>query len=165
MTTKVTLNYLHEPTLPAINFHIDANDPVPLLAILRRAMGSSMGHLPLVDLTRFKGSPGVPVVDHLDARIARLIEAEPRQFDMATWTGSNEKCGTTHCRGGWAIALAGEAGTELLDRECPYVTAAAIYIASTGRMPRFFAHDYEALADIRAQATLDPLPPTFQETP
>lgn len=64
-------------------------------------------------------------------------------------------CGTTHCRAGWAIHLAGEAGYKLENELGPAVAGALIYQASDPnleRVPDFFANHQEALADIRAKA-------------
>jgi len=67
---------------------------------------------------------------------------------MATW----HQCETTHCRAGWAITLAGEAGQELEAKYGPQRAGAMIYRASTGRVPHFFATDARAMEDIRACA-------------
>jgi hypothetical protein len=59
------------------------------------------------------------------------------------------KCNTTHCRAGWAITLAGEKGKELEARFGPEDAGRRIYLASTGRVPFFYASNEAALADIR----------------
>ena len=64
-------------------------------------------------------------------------------------------CGTTHCRAGWVIVLAGDAGRTL---EWVYGTPAAaalIYIASDpkiGKMPDFYCDNETALADMKERA-------------
>lgn len=40
------------------------------------------------------------------------------------------RCGTTHCRAGWVVALAGEEGAELKSSAEKHSAAALIYIAS-----------------------------------
>jgi hypothetical protein len=84
----------------------------------------------------------VPIVEDLDRKMYEATK--DGNFDMASW-----HCGTTHCRAGWAITLAGEAGAKL---ETAVGSAAAgryIYEASTGRpAPDFYATTKSALADI-----------------
>ena len=102
--------------------------------------------------------PEVPVVEHLDAKILEHIEAKTLMLDMGNWHGEGptgeeatvEACGTTHCRAGSAIHLAGEAGYAL-ERKLGSTEEAgrAIYLASTGRAPDFFGSNKRALADIR----------------
>ena len=90
--------------------------------------------------------PKVPVVDQLDAKILARVEANPLCFDMGT---VHNTCKTTHCRAGHAVDLAGTAGYAL-EAELGWEAAGrAIYIASTGRAPWFYASDENALADIR----------------
>ena len=110
--------------------------------------------------------PDVPVVAHLDAQILRHIEVGKLLFDMDNWHGEGptgveatvEACGTTHCRAGSAIHLAGEAGYAL-ERKLGSAEEAgrAIYLASTGRAPYFFGSNERALADIRRCAAEDPV--------
>jgi hypothetical protein len=111
--------------------------------------------------------PSVPVVQHLDARIERGIDTGAIALDMGNWHGlgpsgveaTPEACGTTHCRAGSAVYLAGEAGYAL-ERELGSAEEAgrAIYLASTGRVPYFYSSNDRALADIRRCAEADPLP-------
>jgi hypothetical protein len=88
--------------------------------------------------------PEVPVIPHLDAVILGAIETGGT-LDMSTW----HQCATTHCRAGWAITLAGEAGQKLEEKYGPERAGGMIYKASTGRIPHFFATNADALADIR----------------
>jgi hypothetical protein len=85
----------------------------------------------------------VPVVEDLDRKMYEATKGG-ENFDMNSW-----HCGTTHCRAGWAITLAGEAGAKL---EAALGSANAgryIYEASTGRpAPDFYATTNNALADI-----------------
>jgi len=92
--------------------------------------------------------PEVPVVPNLDRQILDRIERSGSSLDMADW----HTCETTHCRAGWAIALAGEDGRRLEAERGPFYAGAAIYRASTGRVPHFFASNSEALEDLRARA-------------
>jgi uncharacterized protein YjbI with pentapeptide repeats len=100
--------------------------------------------------------PEVPVVEQLDAKILAAVESGKGRLEMSGWHGNNprnadgEACGTTHCRAGWAIHLAGKAGYELEDRFDPAIAGRMIYLASTGRAPHFYERSNEiALADIR----------------
>jgi hypothetical protein len=65
-------------------------------------------------------------------------------LDMSQWD-----CGTSHCRSGWAITLAGVTGKELEDHFGPDLAGRVIYLASTGSIPDFFCGTEEALADIK----------------
>ena len=95
--------------------------------------------------------PNVPVVEHLDARILAAVDSGG-SLEMSDW----HVCETTHCRAGWAVHLAGEAGYAL-ERTLGGTEYAgrAIYRASTGRSPYFFASTEEALEDLRRCAAED----------
>jgi hypothetical protein len=94
---------------------------------------------------RFRSrNPQVPVIEQIDAKILEAIELGGA-LDMSHW----HTCETTHCRAGWAIHLAGEAGAKLEKERGPFHAGAMIYRASTGRAPHFFARDADALEDIR----------------
>lgn len=88
-----------------------------------------------------------PVIPNLDDAILAAIESSGA-LNMNTW----HTCETTHCRAGWAIHLAGQAGKMLEDRIGPSAAGALIYYASTGSVPDFYASTDAALADIRACA-------------
>jgi len=94
-------------------------------------------------------NPDVPVVENLDSRILQAVTVGGGKLDMGAW----HTCETTHCRAGWAVHLAGAAGYEL-ERKLgdPMLAGRAIYRASTGRVPHFFATSTNALADITACA-------------
>jgi Pentapeptide repeats (8 copies) len=95
---------------------------------------------------RFRArNPDVPVIPDIDARILSILESGKGKLYMATW----HQCETTHCRGGWAVTLAGPAGAALEEKYGTQRAAAMIYRASTGRTPHFFASDERALEDIR----------------
>jgi hypothetical protein len=96
-------------------------------------------------------------VKHLDAKILARIEAGGC-LKMSAW----HICGTTHCRGGWAVVIAGEAGRTLEFLQGTQAAANWIYAASRPgmKLPNFGGSqdDDEVLADIRRCAALDPLP-------
>jgi len=105
-----------------------------------------------------RGGPGgvleIPIVPDLDAAIHAQVcgAGAPGTLDMASW----HTCETTHCRAGWAIHLAGEAGRNLEDAIGSCAAAALIYHASTGRVPDFYASCADALADICQLAEVKP---------
>jgi len=94
--------------------------------------------------------PDVPVVEGLDGKMLERIDGG-RLLDMGNWHNASgmKGCGTTHCRGGHAIDLAGPSGYELEARFGVKAAARMIYRASTGRSPHFFASQERALEDIR----------------
>jgi Pentapeptide repeats (8 copies) len=89
--------------------------------------------------------PYAPKIPDLDKKIWEAINAGGK-LKMDNW----HTCQTTHCRGGWAIVMAGEAGKVLenIFGE-PLIAATLIYHASTGKVPDFFASNEDALADIK----------------
>ena len=97
-----------------------------------------------------ESNPDVPVIESLDAQILARIDADPNALDMSTW----HSCETTHCRAGWAIAIAGEPGYELERKFGPHHAGRMIYLASTGRAPHFFGSNEAALADIKRCAAI-----------
>lgn len=105
------------------------------------------------NLTGAVGLPDVPVVADIDAKILAAIEAGGELY-MKNW----HSCATTHCRAGWAITIAGEAGLELERKTSPYLAGRLIYEASRSGVPcpDFFATDEEAMADLRRCAGVAP---------
>ncbi len=76
-------------------------------------------------------------------------------LDMSSW---HSLCGTTHCRAGWAVALAGDAGRTLEWAYGTPVAAALIYIASDPeleKVPNFYCENEEALADMKRLADME----------
>jgi uncharacterized protein YjbI with pentapeptide repeats len=92
----------------------------------------------------------IPIIPNIDAAILAAIEAPGNALDMSKW----HTCETTHCRAGWAITLAGEAGKALEEELSPVTAGALIYAASRPgkRIPDFYATNEDALADLRACA-------------
>ena len=74
-------------------------------------------------------------------------------LDMSDW-----HCGTSHCRAGWVVTLAGEGGKAL---EWAYGTptaAALIYAASDPQLkkiPNFYCDNEAALADMKRLADME----------
>ena len=92
----------------------------------------------------------MPVIASIDAAILAAIEAPGHALDMKMW----HTCGTTHCRAGWAITLAGEAGAALERAIGSAAAGTLIYAASRPNqpVPDFYASNEDALADLRACA-------------
>ena len=74
---------------------------------------------------------------------------------MAQW--HDPDCQTTHCRAGWAIALAGDSGRALEAKYGPAAAGALIYAKSRPGVPipDFNADNEAALADIKAHAGVE----------
>jgi hypothetical protein len=70
--------------------------------------------------------------------------------------GDWHKCAKTHCRAGWAVTLAGEAGAALESFYDTPLAAMMIYDASDPAFKinpaRFFDENDEALADMKRLA-------------
>lgn len=92
------------------------------------------------------GLPDAPVVPNIDADILAELEAGGK-LDMSSW----HSCATTHCRAGWAVVLAGEAGRKLEEATSTYLAGYLIYKASRPDVPPpdFFATNEEAMKDLK----------------
>jgi hypothetical protein len=87
----------------------------------------------------------VPTVENLHRRVYEAVRDDPAaRLDMSDW----HKCETKHCRAGWAIHLAGEAGRQFEDKVGVHTAGALIYLKNTGMVPDFFCDNATALADI-----------------
>ena len=95
--------------------------------------------------------PYAPKIAGLEAQILNAVTSGAGTLNMESW----HTCETTHCRAGWAIQLAGEAGRVLESVFGPSVAGALIYQASCGYVPDFHASGADALADIRARAAVE----------
>jgi len=97
--------------------------------------------------------PPVPVVPDIDKQILAAVTANPELFDMGSWHGE-ASCGTAHCRAGWAITLAGEAGKKLEQEVGSACAGSLIYAASRPDkpIPNFYDTTENALADLKACA-------------
>jgi hypothetical protein len=91
----------------------------------------------------------VPEIENIDATILAAIE-DGGSLEMGDW----HTCDTTHCRGGWAIDLAGDAGYRLAQVIGTPAAAALIYAKSdpTRPVPNFYCSNKDALADLRMRA-------------
>ena len=76
--------------------------------------------------------------------------SQPGALDMSNW-----HCGTAHCRAGWVVTLAGDAGKNLEARLGTSGAATLIYLASDPkleRVPDFYCGNSAALADMKRLA-------------
>jgi hypothetical protein len=106
------------------------------------------------DAPAWNGPPAVPVIDGIHARVLKAASA-PQALDMARW----HTCGTTHCRAGWVVHLAGDAGYALERFHNTALAAQLIYKASNPALPvnpsRFYETNDHALADMQRMADLE----------
>ena len=93
---------------------------------------------------------GVPKIENIHQKVYAAA-SQPDALDMSSW----HTCETTHCRAGWVIALAGEAGAAM--EFCLGTSAAAslIYLKSDPKLekiPDFHASNKDALEDMKRSA-------------
>ena len=93
----------------------------------------------------------IPCVEDLHRKIYAAV-SQPQALDMSTW----HTCETTHCRAGWVIALAGEAGKALEEFFDTPLAAMKIYDASCPdyriNPARFHDSNKAAMEDMRKLA-------------
>ena len=98
-----------------------------------------------------KGPPPVPKIADIHEAIYAAASS-PDALNMCEW----HSCENTHCRAGWAVTLAGEAGRELERFYGTALAAMLIYDASDPNFKinpgRFFDQNIEALADMKRLA-------------
>ena len=96
----------------------------------------------------------MPIIENIHQKVLAAV-SQPNAFDMATW----HKCETTHCRAGWVVHLAGDAGKALEKFHDTPLAASLIYYASSPNipvaMPRFYEDNETAMADIKRCAELE----------
>ena len=92
---------------------------------------------------------GVPKIENIHSAVFEMASA-PGALDMGQW-----HCGTSHCRAGWVVTLAGGEGKALESRVGTPAAAALIYLASDPtleRIPDFYCGNELALADMKRLA-------------
>lgn len=102
-----------------------------------------------------KQAAGPPPVPKIDGIHKRLYEAASQTgaLNMSDW----HTCGTTHCRAGWVVHLAGEAGYALERFLGAALAAQLIYRESGYRINpgQFYVRNDEAMADMKRLAEAD----------
>jgi len=96
---------------------------------------------------------GVPKIEKIHQKIYAAV-SQPGALDMGSW----HTCETTHCRAGWVVTLAGEAGKAMEWCMGTSAAAAIIYMASDPKiekMPNFYADNETAMADMKRLAELE----------
>mgnify|MGYP006949698088 FL=1 len=91
----------------------------------------------------------VPIIENIDAAVyaaASQVDA----LDMGNW----HSCETTHCRAGWVVHLAGDAGYALEARFNTELAAMLIYRESGSPInpARFYDGNSAAMEDMRRRA-------------
>jgi uncharacterized protein YjbI with pentapeptide repeats len=98
---------------------------------------------------------GAPAIEDIHAKVYDAA-SQPGALDMSMW-----HCGTSHCRAGWVVTLAGKEGADLEAKIGTPAAAMAIYMASdperwkTERLPDFYCDNATALADMARMAGVD----------
>jgi hypothetical protein len=95
--------------------------------------------------------PSIPVINYIHKQVYEAV-SKPKALDMGNW----HTCETTHCRAGWVVTLAGEAGKKLEQFHGTLLAAMLIYDASDPGYKinpgRFFDSNKQALADMKQLA-------------
>lgn len=96
-----------------------------------------------------KGFGEVPKIDNIHQVLLEAVSKEGA-LNMDDW----HSCETTHCRAGWVVHLAGEAGYALEKKTSPLFAAMQIYKASGYQISpcRFFDGNQEVMEDMRRLA-------------
>jgi len=98
---------------------------------------------------------GAPIIEDIHAKVYAAA-SQPGALDMGQW-----HCGTSHCRAGWVVTLAGKEGADLEAKIGTPDAAMAIYMVSdperwkTERLPDFYCGNATALADMARMAVVD----------
>lgn len=99
------------------------------------------------------GADWLPKIENIHRAVYEAA-IKPDALDMGQWH-RNGWCGTTHCRAGHVVVLAGAGGRVLEGVMGTNTAAALIYQASDPtleRVPNFYSTNDEALADMRRLA-------------
>jgi Leucine-rich repeat (LRR) protein len=110
--------------------------------------GVQIGGFSGANLKGFTHPFKVPVIPNIHKAVWNAVK--DGNFDMDSW---HSYCGTMHCRAGWVVVLAGEAGKALEAKIGTSAAAALIYLESgVPKIPDFHASNEDALADIKRLA-------------
>jgi len=93
--------------------------------------------------------PPIPSIPDIHTRVYEAA-SQNNALNMDSW----HTCETTHCRAGWVVHLAGEAGKKLEEQTSTLFAAMQIYKASGHEISpcRFFDSNKESLADMKKLA-------------
>ena len=99
--------------------------------------------------SEWTGAPPIPIIPNIHNVIYEAV-TQPNALDMRQW----HSCDTTHCRGGWVVAKAGDAGRALERFHNTSLAAQLIYEASGYKINpcRFYDSNEDALADMKRLA-------------
>jgi len=90
----------------------------------------------------------IPKIKNIHQKVFDAVSKDHSKLDMNTW---HTTCGTSHCRAGWVITIAGEEGRKLEELTDTCFAAMMIYKKSSNiKVPvvRFFEDQKIALEDI-----------------
>lgn len=107
--------------------------------------------------------PETPIIKNIHQKVLQAVT--DGKLKMDTWHADDAKnengeyCGTTHCRAGWVIALAGKAGVEMESIFGTENTALQIYHKSSPNINvspvKFYNSNEVAMEDIKRCAELE----------
>ncbi len=102
--------------------------------------------------SEWTGAPAIPFIENIHAKIYEAV-SQPKSLKMGNW----HTCDTTHCRAGWVVHLAGEAGYALQKFHNTPLAAQLIYEASGYKINpcRFYDDNEAAMADIKKLAGVE----------
>ena len=100
-------------------------------------------------VTNEPGVPPIPRIENIHQKVYAAA-SQPKSLEMANW----HQCEKTHCRGGWIVTLAGEAGRKLEAFHNTELAAMLIYRESGYHInpARFYDNNETALADMKRLA-------------
>lgn len=89
----------------------------------------------------------IPKIENIHQKVLEAVTPPEHTLNMSTW----HTCGTTHCRSGWVVHLAGEAGYLLEKQTSTAFAAMQIYKESSPihvGPNKFYDSNEVAFADI-----------------
>jgi len=94
----------------------------------------------------------VPIIEDLHKKVYECA-SKPDALNMGDW----HTCETTHCRAGWIVTLAGEAGKKLEKQTSTLFAAMMIADASGAPISptKFYGTNEDALADMKKCAGIE----------
>lgn len=100
----------------------------------------------------------IPVIENIHQKVLEAVSGEGK-LQMNSWHESEETneegayCGTTHCRAGWVVTIAGKPGRDLELKTSTLFAAQQIYHKSSPNIPvvhtKFFQSNEIAMEDIK----------------